>query len=168
MELNQEQLSKLRQSDSSIPVFSLTDKSFIGKVVDIYDGDTCRINLFLQRDELSQFAIRMNGYDCPEKRTKDDAEKHHAMRARDALVQLIDKKVVMLKCDDMDKYGRVLGTIFVPQEGSAELLNVNQWMIANRLGTPYGGKTKESFQDLLKGGYYTETPLTIPKTRDYM
>jgi hypothetical protein len=45
----------------------------IGKVVKVYDGDTCKVNLFLSPNSLKQFTIRMNGYDSPELKTKNTA-----------------------------------------------------------------------------------------------
>lgn len=116
------------------------------RVVDVYDGDTIRVVIF-RRNEKQQHRVRMLGYDSPEKKPRlnvqnREAEIKAALRARDVLIRKIHqpRQLVRLECGKFDKYGRLLGTIHV------DGVNVNQWMIKNEFGVPYGGGTKTSIQ----------------------
>lgn len=143
------------------------DSSFEGmrfraKIVDVYDGDTIRC-VFRWNGNLLQQKIRTIGYDSPEmkplKSAPDrDAEKKAAHAARDALQQQIGGQTVFIRCGGFDKYGRLLATIFKPSGwlGREDGLNVNQWMIDNHYGVPYGGGTKAAFDP--KGTHDALTP----------
>ena len=75
-----------------------------GKVVGIYDGDTITII-----DDLDQgkFKIRLYGIDAPEK--KQD----FGQKAKQHLSSLIFNKVVKIKFTEIDRYGRIVGKIFL-------------------------------------------------------
>ncbi len=49
----------------NVKEFSFENIDTYGKVIDCYDGDTCRIS-FYYKDELIQTKCRMVGYDSPE------------------------------------------------------------------------------------------------------
>ena len=51
--------------DDNIPVFSLNGYRILGRVVDIYDGDSCTI-IFEWEGKMRKFKCRCNGYDSPE------------------------------------------------------------------------------------------------------
>ena len=51
-------------------------------------------------------------------------------------------KVIEVHCGDFDKYGRVLGTIYVNESDEQ---SINDLMIANGHGYAYDGGTKKSF-----------------------
>ena len=62
-------------------------------VVDVYDGDTCRV-VFNLNNQLNKWTIRMNGYDTPEMRPSRSLEnrdeiKKKAIESRDYLKSLI-------------------------------------------------------------------------------
>lgn len=137
--------------------FSLQDKEFLCKVVQVYDGDTIRV-VFRRQGELMQHRVRMSGYDSPEMKPprKDpnrDLEIQAAKAARDALKELIQgstagaPQLVWLVCGKPDKYGRLLGTIYQRSGwcGHRKGANANQWMMDNGHGIPYDGGKKRAF-----------------------
>ena len=121
------------------PMFSLEDKEFEAKVVKIYDGDTIHV-VFPFKGEITRWKIRMEGYDSPEIRSKNSEEKMAAQVAKQALADKIDNNKVRLVCGKFDKYGRLLGTIFLGDD------NINMWMISQGYGYPYEGGTKMIFE----------------------
>lgn len=150
-----ETLSQLKQQTKSTPKFSLKDQVKICKVVDIYDGDTCRV-VFKHGDAFNKWTIRMNGYDTPEMRPSKslpnrDEIKKNAIASRDYLKSLImnePEQLVYLHCGDFDKYGRLLGDIYVndptaPSTPSEENPSVNSLMVKNNYGYVYHGGAKK-------------------------
>ena len=113
-------------------------------IIDVYDGDTVTIEAEFPGVKkldgnplLIKFKLRMMGYDTSEKRTKDPNEKRIALLCRDKLAEKILNKKVKVRCQSLDKYGRLLGTIICNNE------NVNQFMLDKNYGYAYGGKTKK-------------------------
>ena len=90
--------------------------------------------------------IRMRGYDTPEMRPRKDVinrdeEIAKAKAARDYLKSLImnEGQLVYVKCFEFDKYGRLLGDIFINQDDTE---SVNKMMINNGHGYAYYGGSK--------------------------
>ena len=167
--ISEEEYKKLNDSNKTIKPFSLKGLMKYGKVIDVYDGDTCKVNLLL-KDTITQFTIRMMGYDCPEMKTKNTNEKHFAMRSKQIMSHLVFEKMVKVECLDFDKYGRLLANLYCIREDTNEELNVNQYMIDNHLGHPYLGDTKTTFDTLFSQGYYKEEQSgggSYPKTISY-
>ena len=140
---------KLKESNNDTPEFSLNGKFKLAKIVNIYDGDTCKA-VFKFGDELYRWNIRMAGYDTPEMRPSRsdpnrDKEKEAAIKSRDYLKSLImnPKQLVYIKCGEFDKYGRLLAEIFINKD---DKISVNQMMIDGEYGYQYGGGTKKKFQ----------------------
>jgi len=128
--------------------FSFDGRNVLAKIVSYYDGDTVRIK-FKFDDKLIQYPTRLTGYDCPEMRPKKsnphrDAEKLAAKAAKQALINKIDGKLVIVQCGPFDKYGRILATIF-----SRNGENINKWMIREGYGIPYDGGHKITFEDII-------------------
>ena len=134
-------LSRTKQSDS---ISYLTDASwentqtFIppitsGKVIKVYDGDTITIASKLPHDNspVYRFSVRLLGIDTPEIKGSSAHEKDLAKKARDALSAQILGKIVYLENIGIEKYGRILATVFY------EDLNVNQWMLDQKYAVPY-------------------------------
>lgn len=131
--------------------FNLEGLRFRAKVVDVYDGDTVTIQ-FRHGGKICQMKARMAGYDSPEMKPKRDAphreeEKRAAIVARDALRGIIGDQMVYIHCGEFDKYGRLLVTIFKPCGflGLKDGHNINEWMMTEKHGVPYGGGTKKEF-----------------------
>jgi endonuclease YncB( thermonuclease family) len=159
------------------------EETLWAKVVDIYDGDTIRIR-FRRFGKLEQWKVRTMGYDSPEmkpdKKDKDgnprseaeiEAEKTDALAARDALRKKLNESdcMVYFTVDrkGWDKYGRLLGTLYVPQFRCLQRQpgeNLSEWMIKNRYGYAYGGGTKATF--VLEDGKFKPVEKTKPGNAD--
>ena len=89
----------------------------------------------------------MNGYDTPEMRPSKklpdrDEIKKKAIESRDYLKSLIfnNEQLVYIKCGEFDKYGRLLGEIYINENDDE---SVNSLMIKNGHGYEYHGGTKK-------------------------
>ena len=140
-------ISQLKSCDKKTPKFSLDGKYKVCKVVDIYDGDTCRV-VFNHNGFINKWNIRMNGYDTPEMRPSKSLPnreeiKTKAKESKNYLKSLISntpEQLVYLKCGNFDKYGRLLGEIFIEKNDTT---SVNQMMVSNGYGYEYHGGTKK-------------------------
>ena len=170
-ELSNELREELCISNSNIPEFTLDGMLLYGKAVYIYDGDTVHI-VFNLNNKLTKFICRLNGIDtpeiCPKNITDLDLRKKQvesALKSRDYLIekltdQQIDKtknkltkkdikelcnkskKIVLIKCHQFDKYGRLLVEIFLDNNITC---SINNDMVTNNYAYVYNGKTKEIF-----------------------
>ena len=119
------------------------------KIVKVYDGDSVTA-VFKYYDTYFKFNVRMYGYDSPEMRTVNKVEKKYAILSRDYLRSLILSKIVYLKCLGSDKYGRILGDVYLLNDENIVDMsrNIKDYMISNGWSYAYDGGTKKS--DLLK------------------
>ena len=144
---SEEIIAKLLLCDKKTPVFTLEGQTKICKVVDIYDGDTCRV-VFNHNGCINKWNVRMNGYDSPEMRPSRSLEnrleiKKKAVESKEFLRSLVansPEQLVYVKCGGFDKYGRLLGELYVNLEDEK---SVNQQMIDNGHGYEYYGGTKK-------------------------
>ena len=119
--------------DCDIEEFNLKGKKLTGKVVDIYDGDTCKIVVELD-GKLVKFSCRLLGINAPEikplkNKENREQEKSEAKKCRNRLFELCtncslddnkkikdeidnNRKLVTVECFDWDKYGRLLVSIY--------------------------------------------------------
>ena len=166
----EETITKLKTiKNKDIEEFSLNNLKTFGKVVDVYDGDTCKIVLIFN-GILHKFNCRLSGLDTPEMKPslkKENREKEivHAHKCRNRLLQLvttcdipdIDKifkkkdvkkmletnnKVIRVKCCEFDKYGRLLVNLFIDEEYTQ---NVNNILISENYAKSYDGGKKNVF-----------------------
>jgi len=137
--------NKLNKCDDTIKLFSLDKQTFNAKVVRVYDGDTC-FAVFIYNSSPVKFKIRMEGYDSPEMKPllttiNRNKEIENAIKAKEALEKLVLNKIVILECGKWDKYGRLLGKIYVKNNNN--IINVNEYMVNNGFGYIYNGGTKK-------------------------
>lgn len=85
---------------SSSPVFAL---SFSGNVVKVSDGDTIQV----MHDGHAE-KIRLAGIDCPEKKQA------FGQAAKRFTLDLAAQKVVTVKIETTDRYGRTVGEVILP------------------------------------------------------
>ena len=130
------------------PLFSLESKYLLCKVVDVYDGDSCKV-VFPLNEKMYKWNVRLTGYDTPEMRPprnqeNRDEEIKAARSARDFLKEKVmnQDQLVYIKCGDFDKYGRLLGTLFLEEKDE---VSVNDLMIQHGHGYAYDGGTKKKF-----------------------
>jgi micrococcal nuclease len=123
---------------------------FVKEVKNVVDGDTIDVVIDLGFDILFASRVRLAGIDTPESRTTDKAEKALGLEAKEYLKkQLKDAKSVVIRTEKMDsseKYGRILGWVYV--NGESESLNNR--MINDGYAWGYLGETKIKDFDVLK------------------
>ena len=163
---NQKIMDDLKNIKSSdIPEFSLNGLKTSGKIVEIYDGDTCKIVL-LNNNILQKFNCRINGIDTPEmkpplSKANREIEIKNAYRCRNRLIQLstsvsantdIDSdvkkisldtntKIVYIECLEFDKYGRLLVNIY----DTFKSISYNEILVNEGFAKKYNGGTKDEF-----------------------
>ncbi len=132
---------------NNTPLWSLNNHIHYVKVLKVYDGDTIWIAIRINF-KIYKLKVRLSGIDTPEmkplKIQKDrDIEIAAAKKAKNFLADLVDQKVIKMKCGEWDKYGRLLGTLIIKGNGicSSEI-DVNQLMIKEGHAKPYFGGTK--------------------------
>jgi micrococcal nuclease len=123
----------------------------VKKVTNVVDGDTIDVEIDLGFDISFSSRVRLAGIDTPESRTKDKAEKALGLEAKEYVKSKIkDAKDIVIKTEKMDsseKYGRILGWLFL--DGSK--VSVNEQMIADGYAWGYLGDTKvKDFEALAK------------------
>ena len=124
---------------------------YVRKVENVVDGDTIDVLIDLGFDILFQSRVRLAGIDTPESRTKDIKEKTLGLESKEYLKkQLKDAKSVVIKTEKMDsseKYGRILGWLYLDGEGNS----INMEMIEKGYAWGYLGDTKvKDFEVLAK------------------
>lgn len=132
-----------------------------GKVVSVYDGDSIKI-VFPIIDDISDTLYKWNcrliNIDTPEIRTKNLKEKELGIKIRDILREKILNKVVIVKCGEFDKFGRLLVEVLVKEieistfdritsvfsnKKSNRLISINEWLIKNNFARVYHGGKRE-------------------------
>lgn len=113
-----EQLEHLKLSSKFTQELNFKNKTFLCKVVDVYDGDTVKV-VFYFHDVLYRWNVRLYGINTPEMRPSKlnplrKSIKANAIKSRDFLKSLFQttNNLVYIECGDFDKYGRLLGTFF--------------------------------------------------------
>jgi len=114
----------------------------VKKVHAVIDGDTIDVDIDLGFNVSYYQRVRLAGIDTPESRTLDKKEKAFGLESKKKLKEILDAaKVVVIrteKPDSTEKYGRVLGWLFV--DGAEQ--SVNHSLIASGYAWEYGGGTK--------------------------
>ena len=113
------------------------------KIVDVYDGDTITVVCIINKCPV-RWRCRLQGYDAPEMRSKNEEEKQRAILARDYLKQILPKKIFYGTCHGLDKYGRLLLNIKVKN------VDISQIMIEKGHAYAYYGGKKKFFESRIK------------------
>ena len=123
---------------------------FVKEVKNVVDGDTIDVVIDLGFDILFSSRVRLAGIDTPESRTTDKIEKALGLEAKEYLKkQLKDAKSVVIRTEKMnssEKYGRILGWIYVNGESES----INNKMINDGYAWGYLGETKIKDFEVLK------------------
>ena len=145
------------------PEFSFKGREFLSKVLDIYDGDTITITVKVD-ESYYRMNCRLDGIDTPELRSQDEEEKVAARKARKHLIDLIlesnveidisrdevkkklgeANKILLVKCKDFDKYGRLLIELWTTS------FHINRRMIEEGFAGQYDGGTKSEWRNYFK------------------
>lgn len=115
---------------------------YVREVKNVVDGDTIDVILDLGFNILFEQRVRLAGIDTPESRTTDKVEKALGLESKDYLKKRITTaKNIVIKTEKMDsseKYGRILGWIYLDGEGNS----INTEMIEKGYAWGYLGDTK--------------------------
>jgi micrococcal nuclease len=122
---------------------------FVREVTKVVDGDTIDVIIDLGFDIMFASRVRLAGIDTPESRTTDKKEKALGLESKKFLAdRLKDAKNIIIKTEKMDsseKYGRILGWLYVAGEGNS----INHEMIEKGYAWGYLGDTKvKDFEEL--------------------
>jgi endonuclease YncB( thermonuclease family) len=159
---------ELMNMTKDTPEFSLQGLTLQGKVVELYDADTCKIVLPVQ-NAFYKFTCRLSGIDTPEMKplkTKPNREGEivWAKKARAELLKLIctddqevdqgdpvdlkkeeivtllekNKNLITVKCLEFDKYGRLLVELY----GKTIDKSFNNMLIEKNMAVAYDGGKK--------------------------
>jgi micrococcal nuclease len=140
--LNKDDCKNLEQMTTKTNKFSLNGYKTFAKCVHAYDGDTIHVVFKMPHsNEYNKWVIRMMGIDTPEIKAKNTNEKQLAVKARDFLRDLILDKIIIIECLDFDKYGRLLGNLFI--EGND--VSISNMMIEKGYAKAYDGGTKNKW-----------------------
>ena len=122
----------------------------VKKVNKIVDGDTIDVDIDLGFAVSFTQRVRLAGIDTPESRTTDLKEKALGLEVKEKLKKEIaaakDIVIKTEKPDSSEKYGRILGWLFL--DGSD--VSLNQKLINEGYAWTYGGGTKiKDFEELV-------------------
>jgi micrococcal nuclease len=123
----------------------------VKSVIAVIDGDTIDVDIDLGFDISITKRVRLAGIDTPESRTTNKQEKTLGLESKAMLKQqLAGAKTIVIKTekpDSSEKYGRVLGWLFL--DGATT--SFNETMIASGYAWSYLGDTKvKDFDELLQ------------------
>lgn len=128
-----------RNATLKTPLFGLKGKTKWAKVVKVYDGDTIHVVFYLGF-KLYRWKCRLLGIDTPEIKTKSEIEHSAAIKAKEKLSDLILNKIITIECNNFDKYGRLLITVYKSR------VNINKFMVRQGYAYEYDGGTKKKFE----------------------
>lgn len=170
-----------RQYGGATPEFSLNNMKTTARVVSVYDGDTLTVVLPVF-STFFKFNVRMSGIDTCEIKSKSPKNKELAYRARNRLFQLITGKaidasgidswkrkqvdefleadvyLVNIHCQEFDKYGRLLATVYPTSPIDAP--SFSDTLLKDRLAYVYQGDTKLTEEDQVR--LLAPSPITPP------
>ena len=122
----------------------------VKKVNKIVDGDTIDVDIDLGFAVSFTQRVRLAGIDTPESRTTDLKEKTLGLEVKEKIKKEIaaakDIVIKTEKPDSSEKYGRILGWLFL----DGNTVSLNQQLIDQGYAWTYGGGTKiKDFEELV-------------------
>jgi micrococcal nuclease len=121
----------------------------VKKVLKVVDGDTIDVDIDLGFNVSYTQRVRLAGIDTPESRTTDLKEKALGLEVKEYLKSLLDSTddivIQTEKPDSSEKYGRILGWLFIDDEETS----INEKMINDGYAWEYDGGTKQKDFDAL-------------------
>jgi endonuclease YncB( thermonuclease family) len=116
----------------------------ISKIRRVLDGDTVDVTIDLGFNIHLNHRIRLSNIDAPSVRTLNEEVKKYGLRAKEKLEEYLNSGdsiiVATQKPSETEKYGRVLGEIYV--EGHN--LTASEYMFANQYVWVYDPKDRKS------------------------
>ena len=106
----------------------------ITKLVKIIDGDTLDVEIDLGFNITILHRVRLSGIDAPEIKTKHLEEKVYGLNSKRWLEEKLNTdKPLYIKTEKDDKYGRILGWIYIGDDN----IPINTHMIKEGYAKPY-------------------------------
>lgn len=144
------------QTYDNTPRFTLKNKRYNAKILDIYDADTITVCIDLEGFSFVKINVRLYGIDTPELR---GSQKELGLKARNYLItkltdivtddnntrndirNMINKDTHMIEVlfGDFDKYGRPLAIIY------KDNININEMLVKDGYAKEYNGGTKDDW-----------------------
>ena len=144
------------QTYDNTPRFTLKNKRYNAKILDIYDADTITVCIDLEGFSFVKINVRLYGIDTPELR---GSQKELGLTARNYLINtltnividdnntrndirnMINKNTYMIEVlfGDFDKYGRPLAIIY------KDNININEMLVKDGYAKEYDGGTKDAW-----------------------
>ena len=123
----------------------------VKEVLKVVDGDTIDVIIDLGFDVSFTSRVRLAGIDTPESRTKDAREKILGLEVKDYLKKALDGATDIVirteKADISEKYGRILGWLFINRQTDS----LNTQLVNKGYAWSYDGGTKsKDFEELLR------------------
>jgi micrococcal nuclease len=105
----------------------------VDRLLSVINGDTIDVDIDLGFDISLKKRVRLNGIDTPESRTSDEHEKEYGLEAKEWLKHKLESakriRILTEMPDSTEKYGRILGTLWVDDEASS----VNDQLLKRRV-----------------------------------
>lgn len=101
-------------------------------VVKIVDGDTVDLNIDLGFHTWVMKRVRLSGINAPERYEEGGKTATEFVKMQ---IPVGSEVTIQTHLDSNDKYGRVLGEIFTPNN----ILSINKMLLNNGLATVYDG-----------------------------
>lgn len=121
----------------------------VKKVLKVVDGDTIDVDIDLGFNVSYTQRVRLAGIDTPESRTTDLKEKALGLEVKEYLKHSLegaeDVVIQTEKPDSSEKYGRILGWLFINDDE----VSLNEKMINEGYAWEYDGGTKKKDFDAL-------------------
>ncbi len=108
----------------------------IKKITKIIDGDTLDVDIDLGFGIATSQRVRLKDVDAAETRTKDLAEKAEGLAAKVWLEKELSREGEwIIETTKEDKYGRILGTLYLV----GDPVTLNERMLNEGIAKPYQG-----------------------------
>ena len=121
----------------------------VKEVLKVVDGDTIDVDIDLGFNVSYTQRVRLAGIDTPESRTTDLKEKALGLEVKEYLKHSLegaeDVVIQTEKPDSSEKYGRILGWLFINDDE----ISLNEKMINEGYAWEYDGGTKQKDFDAL-------------------
>ncbi len=131
----------LSKPASAFRQYDLNGQQLFAKVLKVYDTDTITIG-WNQLGELVKTNVRFANIDAPELHSKKNGGKEAKLckLGREWLESKILDKLVIVKCSECDKYGRILADIyeFTEHINVDEVKSLNQQLVELKFARRYG------------------------------
>jgi micrococcal nuclease len=123
----------------------------VKQVLKVVDGDTIDVVIDLGFDISFTSRVRLAGIDTPESRTKDAREKILGKEVKEYLTKALNGATDIVirteKVDSSEKYGRILGWLFINRQTDS----LNMELVNKGYAWAYdGGTKKKDFEELLR------------------